>query len=539
LKEKPLGHNWSILFWTQEQLTLLEKFKSGKSIVLCGDYGTGKTSLLVFAALEAAKDPNSEVFFIPVTNIFNSMDTNNHNVLDEAVKMKFEGTNVRVITIGDLGIHRGNHSGGDERHHLIREFLNTMSQKRSDIKVFIDELPLYEKDLKDIMDPIKVKNTQFAAPLNLLDSKTTQTWVALSTLSLLDNSEDPDKPLLPYMRTQTHSILKSEFYSSLRLHLSLSTKFDLQELWLRVRNSSSIGNGIPEEISELSTAAENFQTSVIKGASSEHTVVGLRPTFMDLQGLKDDDFKLCLNEVFSNILKIKVPLRESIVILCGEGISVQKVSEASAGLGLHSASFPQSPTAEQKQQLRSWLKGAGGLLVTSNLQFAGMEAPTCIFITNNIIKEIGARSGLLRATSRLVVVSYTKDVNIEEVWEGFVLRDSTTIREEMRKEERRKHEEIRIEERRKYEEKMRKMEPVAAEVDDAAKKGDIAGIKQLQQRVRSGTPLLLELRSTSGAGEYWGDQLGVYHLTTDQREESLRQGLVYLQLHCGPGCSET
>ena len=54
--------------------------------------------------------------------------------------------------------------------------------------------------------------------------------------------------------------------------------------------------------------------------------------------------------------------------------------------------------------------------------------------------------------------------------------DSTTIREEMRKEERRKHEE-----------KMRKMEPVAAEVDNAAKKGDIAGIKQLQQRDTSGT----------------------------------------------------
>ena len=328
LKEKPLGHIWSILFWTEEQLKLLEKFKSGKNIVLCGDYGTGKTSLLVFAALEAAKDPNSEVFFIPVTNMLNSMDTNNHNVLDEAVKMKFEGTNVRVITIGDLGIHRGNHSGGDERHHLIREFLNTMSQKRGDIKVFIDELPLYEKDLKDIMDPRIGKNTQLAATLNLLESNTTQTWVALSTLSLLDNSEDPDKPLLPEMRTQTHSVLKTGFSSNnrLRKHFSMSTKFNLEELWLRVRNSSSIGSGTPEEISELSTAAENFQTSVIKGASSAHTVVGLRPTFVDLQGLKDDDYKLGLKEVFSNILKIKVPLRESIAILCGEGVSVQNIA---------------------------------------------------------------------------------------------------------------------------------------------------------------------------------------------------------------------
>ena len=118
--------------------------------------------------------------------------------------------------------------------------------------------------------------------------------------------------------------------------------------------------------------------------------------------------------------------------------------------------------------------------MTSNLQFAGMEAPTCVFITKNIVEETGARSGLLRATSRLVVVSYTKDVDMEEVRKRFVVHDTTTIREEMRKEEMRK------EERRKHEEKMRKMEAVAAEVDDAAKKGDIAGIKQLQERDTSG-----------------------------------------------------
>ena len=35
------------------------------------------------------------------------------------------------------------------------------------------------------------------------------------------------------------------------------------------------------------------------------------------------------------------------------------------------------------------------------------------------------------------------------------------------------------------------------------------------------------------AGENQGDKLGLYHLTTDPREESSRRGLVYKQFHCG------
>ena len=43
----------------------------------------------------------------------------------------------------------------------------------------------------------------------------------------------------------------------------------------------------------------------------------------------------------------------------------------------------------------------------------------------------------------------------------------------------------------------------------------------------------MELRGTSGAGEYWGPCLGVYLLTKDTRKEDKRQGPVYRQLHDG------
>ena len=115
------------------QLNLLDKLRSGENVVLCGDYGTGKTSLLVFAALEAAKDPNCEVFFIPVANL---SDGDDQNVLDQAVKIKFEGTSVTVITMKDIGVNRRSATDGDDRHQIIREFLQQTVQKDKDKCLF-------------------------------------------------------------------------------------------------------------------------------------------------------------------------------------------------------------------------------------------------------------------------------------------------------------------------------------------------------------------------------------------------------------------
>merc|ERR1712037_146682 len=92
-------------------------------------------------------------------------------------------------------------------------------------------------------------------------------------------------------------------------------------------------------------------------------------------------------------------------------------------LGFSNTVFSPATSDHEKKQLQTWLRGVGGLLVTSNLQFAGMEAPTCVLITNNIVEETGARSGLLRATSRLVVVSRSQDLNLEEVKNRFVVLD--------------------------------------------------------------------------------------------------------------------
>ena len=482
LRDKPLGHTWSILFWTKEQLNLLDKLRSGENVVLCGDYGTGKTSLLVFAALEAAKDPQCKVFFIPVANL---SDGDDQNVLDEAVKIKFEGTAVTVITMKDIGMNRRSATDGDDRHQIIREFLERTVQKDKNIKVFIDELPLFKEDLKQLQIiqlykkkklPIQFQTIQLAKTFELLESHTTQTWVALSTLSLLDNSEYPNKPVFPGMNMQKQDVKKTGFstnsnflqlISLISALMKQNTKFTLQELKLRVRNSSSIGNSTPESISDLSKGINNFQTRVIKEASSAHTVQGVRPVLLDLEGIPDSDFSFGMNEVFSKVLKMKTTLTHNIAVLCGEDVSVSKVCQAVSGIGFCAATFPPSPSAEQEQQLRTWLKGGGGLLVTSNLRFAGMEAPTCVFITKNIIEETGARSGLLRATSRLVVVSYTKDIDLLEMRKRFVVHCYT--------EERRRQ----------------AADLLPAVVNAAAAKGNLAHIKHLQQDDNTGNLSLL------------------------------------------------
>ena len=104
--------------------------------------------------------------------------------------------------------------------------------------------------------------------------------------------------------------------------------------------------------------------------------------------------------------------------------------------------------------------------MTTNLQFAGMEASTCVFITNNIVEETGARSGLLRATARLVVISYAEEVDLEEVRKRFIVHDTE-------------------------EERLRKDQPLASEVDIAATKGDIARVKQLQQTETTGIVIII------------------------------------------------
>ena len=59
---------------------------------------------------------------------------------------------------------------------------------------------------------------------------------------------------------------------------------------------------------------------------------------------------------------------------------------------------------DQRQDLERWLT-RGGLLVTHERLYRGMEAPSILYITRSPGNDIGVRSALMRAVASLVMIS--------------------------------------------------------------------------------------------------------------------------------------
>ena len=95
---------FSILFWTPEQKKLIDSFSTNKSIVLLGDYGTGKTVVLQSVA-EKLRNSNRDIVYINALDMIDSHKKEYHksweDVLDVIVKLKLP-SGVTVLDIGTL-----------------------------------------------------------------------------------------------------------------------------------------------------------------------------------------------------------------------------------------------------------------------------------------------------------------------------------------------------------------------------------------------------------------------------------------------------
>ena len=101
----------SILFWTEEQKKLIDSVSANESIVLLGDYGTGKTVVIQSVAEKMLKS-GRDIVYINALDWSDIYEKETHyktweDVLDVIAKLRY-GSGSRV-TVEDIGTMRTNH----------------------------------------------------------------------------------------------------------------------------------------------------------------------------------------------------------------------------------------------------------------------------------------------------------------------------------------------------------------------------------------------------------------------------------------------
>ena len=118
---------FSILFWTPEQKKLIDSFSTNESIVLLGDYGTGKT-VVIQSVAEKLRNSERDLVYI------NALDTTDgseyyktwEDVLDVIVKLRLPSG----VTVLDMGTLRRQYLERNKGTAINVYFLYRMSQKK-------------------------------------------------------------------------------------------------------------------------------------------------------------------------------------------------------------------------------------------------------------------------------------------------------------------------------------------------------------------------------------------------------------------------
>ena len=445
LQKKPLGHVMNIIFWSEEQMQLLEDLKCPGSLVLCGDYGGGKTSVMVSAAQRAARE-GFKVFVITTTSFEEAVDTS--YILDVAMKEKFEKmvwdeeVDLTVTSLMDIHKELGlpfNSSASD----LITKFMEVVGH-REKVKVFFDEFPVTKEDLEAVKNNEEGELTRM---LKAIDEKSYQAYVSLKTTCLLDTVFAPG-PKTKTMREVGANISTKD----LKSYIENQTNCKVKVLSKRMRNTSKIGKAVVANMEDYALKHEGtFPVAcVLEAGNSNHTVPGERPHCVvgELGGYTPcmDNITMCLWASLTQLLRLPLSgdpaqkLPAHIAILCGDNIQPREVWKRidylnikpclyDGGVKMYSyatahhytdSENQDHPTAQQRTDLIQWMEGPGGILVTHNRLFAGMEAPTVVLITKTLgTNETAVRSGMLRAVAKLVVISDKRDTNIKMVEKHF------------------------------------------------------------------------------------------------------------------------
>ena len=284
--------------------------------------------------------------------------------------------------------------------------------------MFIDETPVSAEDLEKME---KGEESELASSLAWLAQRVQLAWVTLSTSDLLDTSG---------YSAPTTSL------STLTSHLGQHCpSYRVRQLGLTMRNSSNIAKAARLDMMKRYTSGAGFTPTSVLPPGRSSTVPGARPSCILSCWSGSPDYKAIersMEYAFKNLL----PLSSHTAVLCSDGINPQKVAalfttttilydggvERYGSDGrpsfIHLKDDRLCGTRDQRPGLERWL-ATGGLLVTHERLFRGMEAPTILYITSHPGSSSGVRSSMMRAVASLVIIARDSAAKKDVLGENF------------------------------------------------------------------------------------------------------------------------
>ena len=159
------------MFWTRQQDRLYRIIEKDDShTLLGGNYGCGKTSLLVSCVL-SSEDDDGEVIFISAASYGPEYD---------CTALKFKNTNVKFFSLVDIREELKLDVDADI-NTLFWQFVHTKDNIK---KTFIDEYPVSQEDIEDIN---KNQDSELAKTLTIISERCSKSFIAFRSTDMLDH----------------------------------------------------------------------------------------------------------------------------------------------------------------------------------------------------------------------------------------------------------------------------------------------------------------------------------------------------------------
>ena len=281
-------------------------------------------------------------------------------------------------------------------HKHLRRFVKGLEQKDR-VKIFLDEFPVSGDDLKHIYHNIE---SHLTLSLRTVKENCSQMWAAFATGDLMD------------IKDGTNVMDGSGQDLASLAYLTDKTGCKVWSLALKMRNTSNIAKIAPENMSEFgSMTIDGSDPVAMLPVAQPSTVPGPQPHCVLVpmiarggQGIFYKTLENTLHYVLSDSILHYSATGEHLAILCNSIISPRAVAEdlraAGVSLTLYDAGVRAfdsrgnpnlfnpldglEPVERQKKDVEAWLTGGGGILVTHNKMFVGMEAPTVVLLTPQV-----------------------------------------------------------------------------------------------------------------------------------------------------------